>query len=83
MTHTTLPFSLSPEAPPKNHKPLDLPPPKESVFKTSTGYRMDGSTVAPKIKTKESEAKKPEGTDKKQAQAAAASGSATKGRKNP
>lgn len=36
-------------APPKNLQPIVAPPPKESVFKSTTGYRMDGGkAVQPK-----------------------------------
>lgn len=39
-------------APPKNHQPIVAPPPKESVFKSTAGYRMDGGkTVNPKAAT--------------------------------
>lgn len=69
----------SSESPPKHLKPIDLPPPKESVFKTSTGYRMDGSTVAPKVGKKEE--KKPE--DKKPTGATPTASAKTPGRKNP
>lgn len=35
-------------APPPGLKPIELPKPKESVFKSTTGYRMDGAVVQPK-----------------------------------
>lgn len=60
-------------APPKGHKPIELPPPKESVFKTTTGHRLDGGSVAPKGKKEEKKSNKPE--EKKSNNAA--------GRKNP
>jgi hypothetical protein len=78
-------------APPKNLNSLDAPPPPVSVFKSTTGYKLDGSTVKPDKKAAaassagkpaaSSEAKKPEAGEQKRTSGAPAAGGSA--RKNP
>jgi len=72
-------------AAPAGQKPVgDAEKPKESVFKSTTGYRMDGSVVEPKgakkAAAKKEEAKKVEKDDKKTSSTPQKNAS---GRKNP
>jgi len=75
----------------KLNKLDEPPPPPVSVFKATTGYRMDGSTVQPDKKAKDkdkgkassSEAKKAEPAEQKRGGAAAAGAAGSSGRKNP
>jgi hypothetical protein len=83
-------------APPKHLKDLEAPKPAVSVFKSTTGHRLDGGTVEPKkadvkaaaaaaaASKPAAEGKKAEKAEQKSA-AASAGGSAGKGaaRKNP
>ncbi len=77
-------------APPKHLKDLEAPKPAVSVFKSTTGHRLDGGTVEPKkadVKAAAAAASKPAAEGKKAEKAeqksAVAAGGKGSARKNP